>query len=454
MIINNQTMQIHQRLRYIHLILTIHFILLLKFSGAQVQSINDNLLPFTGSNLQLVPALSYMTGYTTYRINAQGILSNVNNEKVFLKSELKFPLHSWLAGGELKYCFPINGIHSLNLSIGAYLDIKNGTGQMVDQDWINDIQVGYSKSKEIQLDVFQVNFASTYDLLKTYYSNIRVITRLNYQKWEQWTFGYQGWLIDYESGILREINGDDPTIDYQVRYLSTQIGLELRTRIFASSILELDAAGGVVWSEDRDDHLLRGKIAEGSAKGPALSAKLNFSNVLAYMGNHALFIDLFGAINYYYTEGSQNQEWYRDEGSIPAGYEISGIPLKIESLQYIAGIRLGINFNLFKESKNDLSHVGPVHSVADFDRQGILSYTLTSTDLILNWQEKDGITGYNLYSRIGREGKWENVFGRSLTENLVKFKRPVKAKLYQFVVTVIINGNEMDYSGIIDVEIK
>jgi hypothetical protein len=126
----------------------------------------------------------YLSGYTLYRLEAIGVFDDPNQPKVRIKSELNFPLHTWLAGGELQYTFPISKGHAFSVSAEIYTNIGNDYGQMTDQDWIDGIQIAYTEAQQTTLEALYGDITLKYHFFNTTYSGIYLLGRLLYQRFD------------------------------------------------------------------------------------------------------------------------------------------------------------------------------------------------------------------------------------------------------------------------------
>ena len=111
--------------------------------------------------------------------------------------------------------------------------------------------------------------------------------------------------------------------------------------------LEIGTDLALVYTNDYDDHVLRGKDMTASGFGwgvRGLGAIALFP--FGRDGGRNLYIKLATEINYLAANIEQTQKWYRDEvtpyETIPAGTVISGIDHEIRSLQIGAELSVGM----------------------------------------------------------------------------------------------------------------
>ena len=155
--------------------------------------------------------------------------------------------------------------------------------------------------------------------------------------------GFEGWRGSLFSDQRFPVSGSAPVIDYEVEYLSPQLGAAGDYRFTDSYRLAFQVSAGVVYASDTDDHLLRGRISEGNGWGLGLNSSVALDLLPGFVPWGWLSASLTGELRFFHAEGNVDQRWYRDE-DLPAGTEILDIPYQLESLQAQIGVSVGISF--------------------------------------------------------------------------------------------------------------
>ena len=139
------------------------------------------------------------------------------------------------------------------------------------------------------------------------------------------------------------VSGIAPVIDYEVTYVSGQLGAAATYLVGGHSRLGARATVGVAYASDTDDHLLRGRIAEGEGWGVGLNSRLEFDLLPGFTPLGWLSASLAGELRFFHAEGQVDQRWYRDE-DLPEGTVIPDLPYQLESLQLQIGASIGASF--------------------------------------------------------------------------------------------------------------
>jgi hypothetical protein len=306
-----------------------------------------------GSRFDLRLGLGLLGGDSTYTIGGE-ISDNEGNRGYLWDpiSELKWPLDVVLVslGGRAEVGrFSVRGEVAKNATSDA--------GDMEDSDW--GVYYGLSggnpyfspTSKDIystsstDLDALIVDLRGRFAVWRGKWFSTAVGLGLRYQKFsivasdvEQYSPSYQTYGLDRvfpSDPFAAAVPG--PALDYEVTY--TIPFAELSGRFQIGSPLSLEASLGyspLVAARDRDDHLLRSKLSEGSCNGSAwlfeLELRLQLSrHWFAAAGASGLFID---------TSGTQEQRFY---GGEDAGYEAT-IGQTITSSQARGSLEVGYSF--------------------------------------------------------------------------------------------------------------
>ena len=281
----------------------------------------------------------YMKGMTLYHI------SSYDTTGSGVESELEFPLNTLLFGLEGSYRSSAESERSgFQFDYRWLTSLGGGSGKMKDSDWLtDDIDVFLVGSPNPGLDIYSESDADLKAMI--------IDLRLSYGAWatEEWNVGplvgllYEKFSYDisnvnqvgfgpYAPGYTESASG--LVLTYEVTYTIPFLGIRAALHSTSSFDALLDL-GYSPWAtaEDKDDHLLRGKLSEGSTDGSVFIATLT-ADWEIQGADHILIRGQYLNID---TTGTQTQRWYRDEvtstGTIPAGTTISGIDNRIDSEQ-------------------------------------------------------------------------------------------------------------------------
>jgi outer membrane protease len=295
--------------------------------------------------------LGYLTGSTLYHISSYDTAGNG------VESELEFPLKTFLLGLEFGYVGR-NDREQDDLKIGIqwFTNIGNGSGKFKDSDWLTnnfDIQAPqpppsppnsgyphpgldiYSES-DIDLKVNIFDLRASYNFWPADNLALGPLGGFLYQKFQfDASNGHQVGYGPYAYGYTGSIPG--PVLTYEVTYTIPYLGIHTEIP-FGKTFQAIVDLGYSPWAaaEDTDDHVLRGKRADGSTSGSAYLASITAQwdvedNDFFLIRGQYLNIE---------TTGTQTQRWYRDEvtssGTILAGTTTPPIDDKITSKQISA----------------------------------------------------------------------------------------------------------------------
>jgi len=287
--------------------------------------------------------MGYLTGNTLYHISSYDASGGIESELEFPLKTLLFSLSGGYIGRDVR------GREEFRITLQWLTNIGGGSGQFQDSDWISGTAetspppAGLGFPAHPGLDIY-----STSDM--TLRANI-IDIRGSYNAWRSkdvsiGPFGgvlYQRFEYDASNAnqvgygpyaASRTVMVPGPVLTYDVTYVIPYMGLhsELAAGRQFKAVGELGFSP-FVSASDTDDHLLRGKVAEGSTTGTAFLAALSAQWDLKSNDSILLQAQYLNIS----TSGTQTQTWYRDEvtssGTIPAGTVISGIDDKITSQQ-------------------------------------------------------------------------------------------------------------------------
>ncbi len=279
--------------------------------------------------------LAGLNGHTTYHISSYDTSGNG------VESELEFPLKTLLAGLQGGYIGKDDqGRDAFRIGLQWLMNVDNGSGQLQDSDWMTDqIDITNVGSAHPGKDIFSLSDITSKALildlhgsLNSWVSDSVAIGPLGGLRYERFQFdasnlsqvGYG----PYAAGYTGTMPG--PVLTYEVTYLIPYVGIHSEFAATPEFRASVDlSVSPLVSAKDRDDHLLRGKLVEGSTTGTAYGV----AAAAAWdIGNNDS-LGLSGRYLRISTTGSQTQTWYRAEGTIPAGTVITGINDKITSQQ-------------------------------------------------------------------------------------------------------------------------
>jgi outer membrane protease len=281
--------------------------------------------------------IGYLNGNTLYHISSYDATGQG------IESELEFPIKTFMLsiqGGYLSK--DRKGRDEVKITLQWLTNIDSGSGQLKDSDWLTDtydIQAPPSPPNPPNsgyphpgLDIF-----STSDIKST----VNIIDlRGSYSNWlsDNLSIGPLGGFLyqnfQFDASNLNQV-GYGPwavytatvpglVLTYQVTYAVPYLGVHSQIQLGHQfqTIIDLGYSPWV-WVNDKDDHVLRQKVAEASTTGKAYLASAtlqwNIQDDCIQVGGQYLKID---------TTGTQTQTFYDGSGII-----ITGINDKITSEQ-------------------------------------------------------------------------------------------------------------------------
>jgi len=283
--------------------------------------------------------LGYLTGNTLYHISSYDATGGIESE---LEFPLKTPLFS-LSGGYIGR--DRKDREEFRVTLQWLTNIGSGSGKLKDSDWISGAPetapppagLGYPahpgldiySESDITLRANIIDLRGSYNFWVSNSVSVGPFGGLLYQHFKyDASNAYQTGYGPYAPDFTGFIPG--PVLTYDVTYVIPYVGIH--SELIAVRNFKAVAELGVspfVSASDTDDHLLRGKVAEGSTTGTAFLAALSAQWDLK--SNDSILLQAqYLSIN---TSGTQTQTWYQAEGSIPAGTVVSGINDKITSQQ-------------------------------------------------------------------------------------------------------------------------
>jgi hypothetical protein len=297
------------------------------------------------------PTIGYLSGYTSYVLDV-----GVGVDR--LRSELEFPLSGIYVGGEVEFCILLDGKANWRFSMGLRFAPGDPHGTMYDTDW------GYLGSGTFGIWSYTESvpaghsFAYTLSCYRTIQRglswSLALVAGLNYFRHVQTIDNFAGWQIVDANLTVQEFSVvNEPALDYRVSYLAPEIGLAGNFNLSAAISTDMQLQYGRVRATDKDDHLLRKKISEGSGWGDQVHASLSgqiqvpgqFLKRQAFLGFQFSFATLR-------VKGTQYQQFYEEVTetdpisgepyTIPKGTRIDDLPHDFHSTRYEIGLRAGL----------------------------------------------------------------------------------------------------------------
>lgn len=287
--------------------------------------------------LRVSAPAALQAGFTSYRIRAADASGQV-------ESLLRFPLDATLAGLRLELTDRRDGgPGTWCLWAGWRTAVASGRGPLQDSDWMSDSldrsTVGvahpgkdlYSESRT-RLRASAVELGLGRALL----AGPRItVTPLVGFGWEWLAFdasdarqvGYGPYAASYS------LTANGPVLTYRVEHWTLTAGVAVSGRAGPVELMGRLAAGPAL-GLDRDDHLLRSKLATSTAVGvageAAASARLG-------LGDHA-FLELSGSALGLEARGNQHQRFY---AGAYAGQSLD-VPVTLRTVRAEASVAVGL----------------------------------------------------------------------------------------------------------------
>ena len=250
---------------------------------------------------------------------------------VDIRSRLEFPLDVTLLGVTVSWEPGMPTSRRWGVTAGVHTNVSDPSSKMTDEDWVDSKQLAYTES-DGDLSLIFATADVSYRLRERERTAISLLFHLDYQRMEQHLVGFEGWRGSLFSDERWPVSGTAPVIDYDVTYVSGQLGAGATYLVGGHSRLGARATVGVAYASDTDDHLLRGRIAEGECWGVGLNSRLEFDLLPGFTSLSWLSASLVGERRFFHAEGQVDQRWYRDE-DLPEGTVIADLPYELESLQ-------------------------------------------------------------------------------------------------------------------------
>lgn len=258
----------------------------------------------------ITAGIERMEGDTTYQIGGYIVYADgTSGSNHFPFSELEWPLDVWLgridAGLNIGSSWRINGV--------LKMDLSDPDSNMKDSDWGYWYVLGVPGTSASDFDIYSESSISKFE---AFIFDIDVEWAfLQRERWSLFTgLGYQYQNFDFEGQLIQErlyiggmpittfIGDGSTSITYEITY-SMPYALIGGDFLIGDNFTLSGSFAYAPWVEadDKDNHVLRNRIAEGDMEGDAymfdMSARYNFtSSWFMVAGFHYLTIDVDGTM--------------------------------------------------------------------------------------------------------------------------------------------------------------
>ncbi len=270
--------------------------------------------------LDLTVPLGGFGGHTTYR-------TDFSDPTGAGTSQLEFPLDAPAVGVRARATIRREGRPDRFAFQVAFLSsFASGKGTLKDSDWISDsIDVQMVGSAHPGLDIYSESDTSldakifegraVWELSVAPGLGISPMIGVQWQRFQLTAsnvrqIGYGPYAAQFTGNV------PGPGIDYQVAYLAPYAGAEAKYERGAFALAADLWVSPFASAEDRDDHLLRGRLATTSATGAAWQASLGAR--FSFAGSDA--VQLEGSYVGYSVSGSQHVTMYAGPDAGQGGY--------------------------------------------------------------------------------------------------------------------------------------
>lgn len=296
--------------------------------------------------LTLEPTFGLWFGQTNYDF---AIVDPTFAPPVKFASRLEFPLDAFLVGGQVSLGNRPGLFPQWQVQLRIQASVKDPTDKMLDFDWagyVGDPQTLFSYTEsDVEMSALLVRLRFAHDVAAGNAGALGFFGAIEYQNIKQDIIGYSGWALD-TNGAQVPVAGSEPAIDYQIKYILPQAGMFVRKSL--GSALTLEAEGGFVgvYVDDRDDHLLRKKVAEADGFGYGGTGRVAVKFQPSTQGSRRLpWVTVGLDLLTLKADPDQSQYWYGDDPASPGfddtGTRIGGLKHEITSTQYRVEFRLG-----------------------------------------------------------------------------------------------------------------
>jgi len=276
---------------------------------------------------------AYGVGYVAYEISASSFRNTV-------KSRLEFPIDGFYIGANADYNIGAQLFGMTNLTVGLKLltNVTDPGQEMNDYDWWNGRLVGNTES-DAEASSYIVDLSIKGDLVYRHDFILSGIAGLRYESYEFDIYGVDGYYLPpIGDGSDVFLSADNHVLAYEVNHSWVYGGIEGRVIMTDSLVAEGSGVVGLGLIDDRDNHILRGKIS--TSEYISISSK--FSGYMIWYlappeAERRFYLKAGGEIYIMAGNGEQDQQF--EDGS-----SFHGIDSQIELSFITASAMLGCNF--------------------------------------------------------------------------------------------------------------
>jgi hypothetical protein len=284
--------------------------------------------------LEISVSVSRSFGQTSFEMDALTPDPQNTNELVPIRSKLEFPLDATLLGLNAEWKPGMTVPWSFGVAVKIGVDYPSEL--IRDSDFFGDKQIFFGESPP-DVDFFMATAEVRYGLRSSDRGKVDLLLHIQYERIDQHGVGFEGWQGSLFSDTRVPISEMEPVIDYQVKYLSPQVGASIERLISDNIGFGLLGSVGVVFAADSDNHLKRGRESKGSGFGVGTGAQGSFKLLPGSLPVKSLSLEVYGALRYYYATGTSDQ-------TFSDGSQYLDLAYTFESLMPQVGVSAAINF--------------------------------------------------------------------------------------------------------------
>lgn len=284
--------------------------------------------PFAGADVSPYLDVFYLNGHTGYEI------TGVNKSHQAWRSRLTYDMDSVCMGGGLEATVG----EAIQLRLAGWGNLQRDEGRLSDKDWVGDGLVASSSSAEA-MDAWGIEAEFRYEVLDRDDFSLSPAGQIGYDS----LFFSVSDLVQWDKGQPAPIVVQGPVSSYEQQRVFLLLGLAADwtpREWFKAEWTGYFSPVSYLW--DRDNHMLRTKLAEGKAVAYSFQTMLRIGFVLW----KRLELSVYGS--YLYLDdywGEQDQSWYGSaDPSTPQGTHYSGIEDDITRENLTAGGRITYTF--------------------------------------------------------------------------------------------------------------
>jgi outer membrane protease len=210
-----------------------------------------------GTTLRLEGIGAVGVGETAYEISASDGSSSI-------RSRLEFPLDGTYVGFDacMETDLTLLQVDRLSLGFRFLTNMTDPDEDMNDYDWINGFLVGDTAS-EAEASSMILDFYAKGDVITQSNLTIRGILGARHEQYDFDVYGLVGYYLPPIGNGPAFLSSDTLALTYEMTHNWVYGGAEGELSIGDSLVAAGSAIAGIGFVEDRDDHVLRGKISEG-----------------------------------------------------------------------------------------------------------------------------------------------------------------------------------------------